>query len=86
MDLISYLSKNLKFLRKSRQWSQEELARRLGIKRSNIAAYESKNVEPRLSLLLSMAKLFNVDNMSRQNIPFIDAIKKVFSKNLVFFF
>ncbi|MCB0548262.1 MAG: helix-turn-helix domain-containing protein [Phaeodactylibacter sp.] len=61
MDLISYLSKNLKFLRKSRQWSQEELARRLGIKRSNIAAYESKNVEPRLSLLLSMAKLFNVD-------------------------
>ncbi len=61
MDLTSYLSKNIRFLRKSRQWSQEELAQRLGIKRSNIAAYESKNVEPRLSLLLKMAKLFNVD-------------------------
>ncbi|MCB0589151.1 MAG: helix-turn-helix domain-containing protein [Phaeodactylibacter sp.] len=61
MDLTSYLSKNIRFLRKSRQWSQEELARHLGIKRSNIAAYESKNVEPRLSLLLKMAKLFNVN-------------------------
>ncbi|MCO6476635.1 MAG: helix-turn-helix domain-containing protein [Phaeodactylibacter sp.] len=61
MDLTSYLSKNIRFLRKSKQWSQEELAQRLKIKRSNIAAYESKNVEPRLSLLLRMAKLFNVD-------------------------
>ena len=61
MNLTTYLSKNIRFLRKSRQWSQEELARHLGIKRSNIAAYESKNVEPRLSLILKMAQLFNVD-------------------------
>ena len=61
MDLTTYFSRNIRFLRKSRQWSQEELARHLGIKRSNIAAYESKNVEPRLSLILKMAQLFNVD-------------------------
>ncbi|MCB0578759.1 MAG: helix-turn-helix domain-containing protein [Phaeodactylibacter sp.] len=60
-DFTTCLSGNIRFLRKSRQWSQEELARHLNVKRSNIAAYESKNVEPRLSLLLKMAKLFNVD-------------------------
>ena len=61
MDIENYLSKNIRFLRKSRQWSQEELANQLQIKRSNIAAYESKNVEPRLSLILKMAKLFDVN-------------------------
>lgn len=54
------LSHNLKFLRKKNKISQEELATRLGIKRSNVAAYESKNVEPRLRIILEMAKLFNV--------------------------
>lgn len=61
MDAQNYLSKNIRYLRKSKKWSQEELALKLGIKRSNIAAYESKNVEPRLGLILQMAKLFNVN-------------------------
>lgn len=61
MEIVNYLSKNIRYLRKTRQWSQEELASRLEIKRSNIAAYESKNVEPRLGLILRMAKLFNVN-------------------------
>ena len=61
METENHLSKNVRFLRKSRQWSQEELANQLQIKRSNIAAYESKNVEPRLSLILRMAKLFDVN-------------------------
>lgn len=61
METENHLSRNIRFLRKSRQWSQEELANQLEIKRSNIAAYESKNVEPRLSLILRMAKLFDVN-------------------------
>jgi len=61
MEITNYLSKNIRYLRKAKQWSQEELAARLDIKRSNIAAYESKNVEPRLGLILRMAKLFNVN-------------------------
>jgi len=55
------LSQNIKFLRKRMQVSQQELANQLGIKRSNIAAYESKNIEPRLRVLLNMAKLFNIE-------------------------
>jgi transcriptional regulator with XRE-family HTH domain len=55
------LSHNIKFLRKKMGVSQEELANRLNIKRSNIAAYESKNVEPRLRIILELARIFNVD-------------------------
>jgi len=54
------LSQNIKYLRKSQKLSQEEFAQKLGIKRSNIAAYESKNVEPRLRVILEIAKFFNV--------------------------
>jgi transcriptional regulator with XRE-family HTH domain len=55
------LSQNIKFLRKRMRISQQELANQLGIKRSNIAAYESKNIEPRLRVLLNMAKFFNIE-------------------------
>ena len=57
----STLSNNIKFLRKVKGLSQEALAERLNIKRSNIAAYESKNVEPRLRIILEMARIFDID-------------------------
>jgi len=55
------LSHNIKFLRKSKGFSQEFLAEKLNIKRSNVAAYETKQVEPRLRIILELAKLFKVD-------------------------
>ncbi len=55
------LSHNIRYLRKSKGLSQEDLAKELEIKRSNIAAYESKNVEPRLSIILKIAKYFDID-------------------------
>ena len=64
VDKVNKFSKNLKFLRKRAGMSQTVLAERLGIKRSNIAAYESKNVEPRLNLLIEIARLLNVDLLS----------------------
>lgn len=57
---MNYLSKNIRFLRKTRQWSQEALAGRVGVKRSSIAAYESKNVRPRLDFIVELSKLFEV--------------------------
>lgn len=56
----SYLAANMRFLRKQRKLSQRKLAAALGIKRSNIAAYETKNVEPRLSLINRIAEFFQV--------------------------
>ncbi len=58
---MNNLAKNIRFLRKKNRWSQEELAQKLNIKRSSIAAYESKNVEPRLKTILELGKTFNVD-------------------------
>ncbi|WP_157976226.1 helix-turn-helix transcriptional regulator [Lewinella sp. IMCC34191] len=47
-------------MRKQRKLSQQQLADDLGVKRSNIAAYETKNVEPRLALINEMAMYFSV--------------------------
>jgi len=58
---VNNLAKNIRFLRKKENWSQEELAKRLNVKRSSIAAYESKNVEPRLRTILELAKIFDTD-------------------------
>ncbi|NNF34553.1 MAG: helix-turn-helix domain-containing protein [Saprospiraceae bacterium] len=58
---INALAHNIRYLRNKMGISQDEMARRLGIKRSNIAAYEIKNVEPRLRVILELSKFFNID-------------------------
>ena len=80
-EKYSVLAHNIKFLRKQKRLNQEELAASLSIKRSNIASYEAKNVEPRLRIILAMAKFFNVDLQTfleerlapEQSIPEFDA-------------
>gem|GEM_PF-614144 len=57
----SVLSNNIKYLRKKLGYNQEQLAQALTINRSNIAAYEAKNVEPRLRIILEMSELFDID-------------------------
>jgi transcriptional regulator with XRE-family HTH domain len=57
---VNYLSSNLRYLRKRKKLSQQQFADVLNIKRSNIAAYETKNVEPRLALINTMAEYFGV--------------------------
>jgi len=58
------LAHNIAFLRKKMGLNQDQLASKLNIKRSNIAAYEAKNVEPRLRIILDMTRLFNVNLQS----------------------
>ena len=59
--LETILSQNIRFLRRKSGLSQEELANILGVKRSSIAAYERKNVEPRLRVVLEVARYFDVN-------------------------
>ncbi len=54
------LSNNIRFLRKQLGLNQTQLAEELEISRSNVAAYESKGVEPRLKIILKMAKFFDI--------------------------
>ena len=51
---------NLKFLRKKFRISQEGLAHQLDISRNKIASYESRNIEPKLGLLSSIAQYFKI--------------------------
>lgn len=49
----------LKSLRELRNWSQEELAKRLGVSRSKIGNYEQGTREPKFEDLEAIADIFN---------------------------
>lgn len=55
-----FLSSNIKYLRAGKKWTQEQLANRVGLKRSRIGAYEEGRAEPRIADLQLLATLFGV--------------------------
>ena len=57
---MTCINVNLKNLRRREGWTQEELAAKLGIKRSLIGAYEEGRAEPKAELLMKIANLFSV--------------------------
>ena len=48
----------LKVLRAERDWTQEDLAKKLGVTRQAIIAIEREKYDPSLPLALRIAKLF----------------------------
>lgn len=50
--------KNLKSLRQKKGLSQQQLADIIGVSQQSIYKYEKQNVEPELSMLISMADYF----------------------------
>lgn len=56
----SVIGANLKFLRKERNMTQEELAQALGIGRHSIGSYEEGRAEPKIETLLSITELFKI--------------------------
>lgn len=52
------MKSRLRVLRAERNWSQAELAERLGVSRQTVNAVETERYEPSLSLAFKMAKLF----------------------------
>ena len=57
---MSYAGKNLKYIRKQREWTQEEMANQLQIKRSLVGAYEEERAEPRLEVQEAICAVFNI--------------------------
>jgi transcriptional regulator with XRE-family HTH domain len=55
-----YLQRNIRYLRKKHNLSQEELAAKVGLNRGNIASYENGTAEPKLCNLLKISNLFQV--------------------------
>jgi transcriptional regulator with XRE-family HTH domain len=54
------VNQNLKYLRKLRGWTQQEMADKLQIKRSLLGAYEECRADPRYIILERLSDLFHV--------------------------
>jgi transcriptional regulator with XRE-family HTH domain len=58
---MHYFARNLKYLRRRKKLSQEELAGLVGLNRGNIASYEKQTAEPNMLNLVRIGKFFNTD-------------------------
>jgi len=57
---MNFLPDNLKYLRQQAQMTQQDLAEKLGLKRSHIGAYEEGRATPKIPGLLEMASFFGL--------------------------
>lgn len=57
---MSYINQNIKYLRKQRKLTQEQLASKIGVKRSLIGAYEEGRAEPNISNIIKFAEVLDV--------------------------
>jgi len=55
-----HLPGNIRHLRKDQSWSQEDLGKRVGLNRGNIASYENGTAEPKICSLMKIADLFKI--------------------------
>ena len=83
---MALIHNNIRYLRRKKGLTQEQLAQVLSLKRAVIGSYEEGRAEPKLELLHRMAKLFNVTmealagEMLSENNP--DSSRKVENEKL----
>lgn len=51
---------NIRKLRLEREWTQEELADRLGLSRQALGNYEKEKREPGIDMLICLADIFGI--------------------------
>lgn len=73
------LGRNLKYLRKQKEYSQEQVAKALDIPRPTYSGYENKVSEPGFSMLAKLAEFFNVsiDQLLRSEIEKIGVMQPI---------
>jgi putative transcriptional regulator len=54
------MKNNLKEMRKEQNWSQQDLAERLGVSRQSVIAIEREKYDPSLDLAFKIARTFGV--------------------------
>lgn len=81
---MSIAGRNLRHLRKSRNWTQDEFAQRLGIKRSLVGAYEEERADPRIDVLETAMELFGLSmddlllqDLSQQGQSYLEKRRKL---------
>ena len=58
------VGKNIRYLRKNAGYSQEQLARKLGITQGSVSQWENEITEPDTKTLVKLAQIFNVQTDS----------------------
>lgn len=66
---------NLKTLRLKKNWTQAQLAQKLGITESVISAYETGIRLPSYDILIHIAKIFNVSTDYLLGLDVVDFLK-----------
>lgn len=81
-----YLQNNLRFLRKQKEWTQGQLADKLGIKRALIGAYEEGRAVPKLLVIQQLSLIFDLSidqlltlDLSQENYPSVQNNLRVLS-------
>ncbi len=68
-------SVNIKYLRKKHRLTQDELAKKLGVKRHTICDWESGRTEPNITYLKCLSQVFNV------TVDYILGVKSIDTKS-----
>lgn len=70
---MTFLNKNLKFLRSRQGWTQKQMAEKLGLKQAAIGAYEEERATPPLACLLEISEIFKIslDTLTRQDLSHV---------------
>jgi transcriptional regulator with XRE-family HTH domain len=58
---MTYISSNIRHLRKLSGLSQQDFAQRVGLNRGNVASYEKGSAEPGSEKLIRISRFFHVD-------------------------
>ena len=75
------LGQRISELRIARNWTQVDLAKRLGVAKQTVSNWENENIQPSIEMLVRLSKLFNVttdyilglDSVSRLNVDGLSA-------------
>ena len=88
MNMI-IISKYLQFLRKSNNYTQDDLAKELGISRQAVSKWETGTTVPDLDVLLKISKLYDITindilepKIQPQRITDFEQISKISEKEL----
>jgi transcriptional regulator with XRE-family HTH domain len=67
---MEYIAQNIKYLRKSKGLTQEELAHNIGVNRAMIGSYEENRADPKLTVLKDLAYFFkiSIDNLIKSRL------------------
>lgn len=86
--MAEFLNDNVKYLRKEKGISQQELADKIGIDRSTISRIENNEIETTIPIVEKIAKYFNIEfadlvskDLTTGKNKIIDELELLFSKH-----